>query len=104
MNIDDIITLDDGKRYYIFDIVKYEKVKYYFAVSLLQNDKVDTKDFKFFTFEVDNNEEYVNVVEDTETLLALYAIEVSNDALENSPDGEKLLTEFARKLEDMEVD
>ena len=104
MNIDDIITLDDNKKYYIFDIIDYENVKYYFAVHLLDNDQVDMKDFKFFTFEVENNEEYVTVVDDQQTLLTLYTLEASNEILENNPDGERILTEFAKYLENMEVE
>lgn len=103
MNLDDIITLDDNRRYYIVDIVEYENVKYYLAVGLLTNDEVNTQDFNFLTFEKENDEEYISIVDDPKILVSLYAIEASSDILENDPNGEEILKAFADKMANMDI-
>lgn len=103
MNLDDVITLEDEKRYYIIDIVEHENVKYYLAVSLFPNDEVNIKEFNFLTFEKDNDEEYISIVDDAETLTTLYALEAGSQILESDPDGERVLEEIAKKLEDMDI-
>lgn len=104
MNIDDIITLDNDNRYYIIDIVEYENLNYYLAVGLFPNDEVNTKDFNFLTFEKENDEEYISIVDDPKILVSLYAIEAGSEILENDPNGEEILNTFAEKMANMDND
>lgn len=100
MNIDDIITLDNDARYYIIDNIDFNDVTYYLAVGLFDNDEVDTKDFVFFKHTIEDGEESVEVVDDEQTLLALYALEAENAVLEEDPNGEELVKEFEEKLQE----
>ena len=82
MNKEDIITLDDNKEYLILDIIDYLNKKYLYCV-LVDEDDIPTQEYKYVEVINENNETYIEEVNDEkilENLVNLVTINYLNDS------------------------
>ena len=77
MNIEDVITLDDGKEYVILDIAELDGKKYIYSVEI-DKEEEPTTNYKFFEWGKENNEEFLVEVVNQEVLNRILAIFTAN--------------------------
>ena len=65
MDINTIITLEDGTQYVLLDKITKNKKKYFFAIKLDENDN-PTTEYEIFELEKNNKDTYMNIVKDEE--------------------------------------
>ncbi len=76
MEIEDIISFDD-KEYIILDETEYNNDKYLYCV-MIDKDENPTEEYAYFKSIEENNEYYVEEVEDEDILSAIIAIFTGN--------------------------
>ena len=78
MEKDTIITLDDNVEYALLDKIIIDGKKYFFAIKLDKETKNPTTEYEIFEEEKENNEIYMNLVEDNEFKEMLF-VEFTNN-------------------------
>ena len=81
MSVDEIITLDDNKEYILLSQTNVDNSKYFLAVEAINNEP--SEQFKIFKEIIDNNQLYIEEVNDKEMINNLI------DAFEESYDENK---------------
>lgn len=66
MKKDTIITLDDNTTYALLDETEIDNKKYFFAIKLDNKTKNPTNEHEIFEEEIEDNETYMNILEDDE--------------------------------------
>ncbi len=82
MNKEEVITLENNKEYVILDTVMYKDEKYLYCVGI-DKDEIPTKEYLYLKGIKENDEFYVENVEDQETLNAIVALFTANYLSEN---------------------
>lgn len=86
MNRKDIITLDDNKEYLILDIAEFNNSKYLYTVEL-ESEDMPTTNYKYLEVISEEDGDYVEEVEDKETLEAiasLFTISYLSDSIDTN--------------------
>ena len=60
-----MITLEDNTTYVLIDETEYEGKKYFFAIRIENETNNPTTDYEVFEEEIENNEVYMNTLEDS---------------------------------------
>ena len=63
MKIDDVLTLENGKKYLLLLNSKIGETKYFLAV-LVDNDEMPLKEYEVLEQIINNGEEYVQIIKD----------------------------------------
>lgn len=82
MKLDHVITLEDNKKYLLLDKTELDNKNYFYAVEVAEIDSEPTENYIFLEEIIENNEVYVEPVEDEETKAALLVIFMNNLGLE----------------------
>lgn len=81
MMINDVIVLDDNKKYLLLDKTDYENYPYYYAV-LLDDQEKPTEKYSFVKEITENNETFVEEVTDNAIRSSLLVIFMNNLGLD----------------------
>lgn len=63
MKIDDVLTLENGKKYLLLLNSKIGETKYFLAV-LVDNDEMPLKEYEVLEQIINNGEEYVQIIKE----------------------------------------
>ena len=94
MNLEDVITLDNGKHYLLLEEMEYEYEKYFLAVEV-KEDEILYSNFKFFLEEKENGEFFVEEIDDIDVIRNLTLIASTSQLIDKYPELEdKILEEL----------
>lgn len=77
MTVDSVITLENNVNCLLLECVRYEDNNYFMAV-VLNEDEEPTEDYVIFKEIIENNENYVEKVENAKTLSELLKLFTKN--------------------------
>ena len=66
-----IITLENNKQYMVLNQTEYEGFSYYLVMGLDQNKEIIENNVAIFKEEIDNNDVYIEKVEDSKLIIEL---------------------------------
>ena len=66
-----IITLDNNEQYMVLNQTEYEGSSYYLVMGLDQNKEIIENNVAIFKEEIDNNDVYIEKVEDSKLIIEL---------------------------------
>ena len=66
-----IITLENNEQYMVLNQTEYEGFSYYLVMGLDQNKEIIENNVAIFKEEVDNNDVYIEKVEDSKLIIEL---------------------------------
>lgn len=78
MKVDHVITLEDNKKYLLLDKAELDNKNYFYAVEVPEINAEPTENYIFLEEIVENNEAYVEQVDDEEIKAALLVIFMNN--------------------------
>lgn len=78
MKLDHVITLEDDKKYLLLDKTELDNKNYFYAVEVTDINGEPTENYLFLEEKIENNEVYVETVNDEETEAALLVIFMNN--------------------------
>ena len=96
----DVITLDDDREYLLVEEYEYEDNKYFLAIGLLADGNLNSKDYKFFLHTNENDEDYVEEVQDENMLKTLTGMLGIDVILEADPKNVDELDKFFEKYKE----
>ena len=88
MNKEDVITLENNKEYMILDIVTFNNNKYIYCVAI-DEEEIPTDEYKYLKVNEENNEFYIEEINNKEELdaaLALFTTNYLNDSINDEQD------------------
>ena len=74
MKVDNVITLDNDKKYLLLDETKYENSKYYYAIEVDGDPLKPTENYAFLQEKKENDKYFIAEIEDDETKATLLVI------------------------------
>lgn len=66
-----IITLENNEQYMVLNQTEYEGFSYYLVMGLNQNKEIIENNVAIFKEEIDNNDVYIEKVEDSKLIIEL---------------------------------
>ena len=71
MRTNTIITLENNEQYMVLNQTEYEGFSYYLVMGLDQNKEIIENNVAIFKEEIDNNDVYIEKVEDSKLIIEL---------------------------------
>ena len=86
MKENDLVTLDDDKKYVLLNEIEVDAERKYFLAAEVKDEGIDFKSSLFFKAGIDEEGEYLDDVVDPEEIKELLLLITTKEVVENNPE------------------